>query len=115
MDTSDKPASDLEEAFDDGMTFDGIDTLDDEVAELEDAIRVSGIGIEEVTAGNVEDASIVRSSGRHVIRLHRDAPDRLWVLAQALAFLNSGHSAGIRCGEPQPDYTFEYPRPETFS
>lgn len=115
MDTSDKPAADLEEALDDAMPFDGLDTLEDEVAELEDVIRVSGIGIEEVTAGDVEDASIVRSSGRHVIRLHRDAPDRLWVLAQALAFLNGGNAAGVRCGEPQPDYTFEYAVPETLS
>lgn len=82
-----------------------------EVAQMEDTVRLAGVGIEDVDTGDELDSSIVRAAGSFVIRLHRRAPCRAWVLQHALAFIQCGHPKGLRTDSYQPAIRFEINAP----
>lgn len=100
LDTDDLP---LEEA--------PVERISAEVAQMEDTVRLAGIGIEDLDTGSLEEANIIRTSGTFSIQLHRNAPHRAWVLQHALAFIQSGHPRGLRADSFQPGICFEITTP----
>lgn len=97
-DTTRSSPEEISESIDDADLEAPIDyqSVSAEDAQMEDTVRLAGIGIEDVDSGDPSEATIMRISGSFVIRIHRQAPARAWVLQHALAFIQCGHREGLR-------------------